>query len=599
VEVNVASEAGELSVRMWRAMFLFALLALVVVSMLRGVPPGIPVTGEITDSPAAPESLPITVRITNPTVKTAIARVVESNETDSLDENKLAFSACFQGQHISVWAQGYYIKSLMCSGASPNEYTISLDPLNAADNSTYTWLDAEARYSSIFNCASCHSGSSPGLSEYLEWDMDGHSRIFVYPYFWTTYLGMDIYGSLSQQTVWSIAPDGRRFRLPPDPTKPYFGPGYKSDYPNENGNCVFCHVPAAVSAVQQGANLSTFMEGTWGYRSNVVTEGVTCDVCHKVTGVLLDNNKLPYVDHQGVQSISFVRPSPGLQFLSGPGAHLSTFNPSFNRTCAPIFSESEFCAPCHYGNFSGVEIYASYKEWLNSTYSNKESQNYRSCQDCHMSSAEPVGNTLPIERSACSEENKKFRDFSHNMMKYGTDPDNPDRKIPLMVKEAATVTIDQVSLGEGQVTFRVTVTNSGAGHKFPTDSPLRHLILLVEAKDMNNHPLTQISGPMIPIWGARDYAGYPGEIYAHILKDRDTNQMPSVAFWNPIELGSDTRLAPGQTVQKEYSFIAPSNGSAVVSARLIYRNVFINIADQKKWPIIDIEAANAPPVTVP
>jgi len=216
-----------------------------------------------------------------------------------------------------------------------------------------------------------------------------------------------------------------------------------------------------------------------------------------------------------------------------------------------------------------------------------------------MASAEPVGNTLPIERSACAEENKTFRDFSHNMMKYGTDPDNPARKIPLMVKEAATVTIDQTAFGGGQVTFRVTVTNSGAGHKFPTDSPLRHLILLVEVKDMNNNPLTQISGPTIPIWGARDYAGYPGEIYAHILKDRDTNQMPSIAYWNPVELGSDTRLAPGQAVQKEYSFIAPANGSAVITARLIYRNVFISIADQKKWPIMDIEAAKASEVAVP
>jgi hypothetical protein len=437
------------------------------------------------------------------------------------------------------------------------------------------------------------------LNEHAEWDLDGHSRIFVDRYFWTTYMGTDIDGNPGQQAVWSIAPDGRRLRLPPDQTKPVFGPGYKSDYPNENGNCVFCHVPTAVNAIQQGANLAALTNGFAGYRANVITEGVTCDVCHKVTGVLLDNSKLPYEDRLGVQSFSFLRPSPGMQFLSGPGAHLSTFIPDFHRTCAPIFSESEFCAPCHYGTFSGVEIYASYKEWLNSSYSDKESQNYRSCQDCHMASAEPVGNTLPIERSACSEENKKFHDFNHNMMKNEIDPENASRKIPMMVKDAATVTIDQAILTEGQVTFSVTVTNSGAGHKFPTDSPLRHLILLVEVKDMNNIPLTQISGPTIPIWGARDYAGYAGEIYAHVLKDRDTNQMPSVAYWNPIEPGSDTRLAPGQAVQKQYSFIAPSNGSAVVTAKLIYRNVFISIADQKKWPIMDIEAAKASPVTVP
>jgi hypothetical protein len=106
-----------------------------------------------------------------------------------------------------------------------------------------------------------------------------------------------------------------------------------------------------------------------------------------------------------------------------------------------------------------------------------------------------------------------------------------------------------------------------------------------------NTPLPQINGPIIPVWGARDLAGYPGEIYANVLKDRDTNKMPNVAHWNPTEPGSDTRLNPGDARQSEYSFVAPSNGTIVITARLIYRNIFYDIATQKKITPTDIIAA--------
>ena len=174
--------------------------------------------------------------------------------------------------------------------------------------------------------------------------------------------------------------------------------------------------------------------------------------------------------------------------------------------------------------------------------------------------------------------------------------------IPLLVKEAATVNIDEVKIGGGQIKIKVTIVNSGAGHKFPTDSPLRHLILYIEATDERNNPLTQVSGPMIPKVGDSDYAGLPGQIYANILKDKDMNSSPTVAYWNPVEsawLGSDTRLVPKVPVQSEYSFVAPSNGSARITIKLIYRDMFLNLADQKGLIPIDIEAVKPTSFVVP
>ena len=40
-----------------------------------------------------------------------------------------------------------------------------------------------------------------------------------------------------------------------------------------------------------------------------------------------------------------------------------------------------------------------------------------------------------------------------------------------------------VTRQSGMITATVTITNSGAGHSIPTDSPLRQMILLVEAVD--------------------------------------------------------------------------------------------------------------------
>jgi hypothetical protein len=591
------SAEGEISSRLWRAMFFCILLVLIVGWLLQGSSaPLIPVTSGERSSPS-PEMGPITVKITNSEIRTAIARVLETYETDSLDQEKLIFSACLQGQNISVVAPGYYIEKLICTGASPHEYSVLLRPLNASDNLNYAWIDADARSSSTLHCERCHKNPVSGLNEYAEWGMGGHAASFVNPYFQTTYTGSNINGTPGEKTIWNFSQNGQRIRLPHNPVSavPDYGPGYQLDYPEESGNCAFCHAPAALGATQHGVNLSPLMYGAWGYRANVASEGVTCDVCHKVTGVILDENRLPYAERPGVLSFSLLRPDSSPQIFTGPGAYIENSITDVNHTCAAVFSESEFCAPCHYGTFSGVEIYGSYKEWLDSPY-NIEGPNYRSCQDCHMYSSAPIGSSDAAGRSACSEFNQKYRDFSHNMMKYGPeDPNNPfSRVIPWMVKEAATVTIEEIMLADGQVKFTVKVVNTGAGHKFPTDSPLRHLILWIDVKDGNGNSLMQVSGPIISRVGNLELAGYPGEIYANMLKDKDTNVVPTIAYWNPVEpawQNADTRLVPHVPRLSEYSFTTPSNGYITITARLIYRNAFSDIANKKQMIPTEIEAA--------
>ena len=206
-----------------------------------------------------------------------------------------------------------------------------------------------------------------------------------------------------------------------------------------------------------------------------------------------------------------------------------------------------------------------------------------------MQSAQPIGETASAARSACSPENHSFNDFSHNMMKR----DNAGKS--LLIEGAATVTVDAVK-EEGKIKVNVAVVNTRAGHKLPTDSPLRHLILVVEARDENGRLLSQVEGTTIPDWGGKggqpeDYAGRPGAIYGNILKDKDTNMVPAVAYWNPTVPawdGSDTRLRPNEPVLSQYSFVVQSHGDVIVTAHLIYRDAFIDIVRQKGWTLQDI-----------
>jgi len=238
-------------------------------------------------------------------------------------------------------------------------------------------------------------------------------------------------------------------------------------------------------------------------------------------------------------------------------------------------------------------IYNSYGEWLDSDYSKKqingdENKMYRSCQDCHMISSQPVDGSSWKERGACSPRNSVFEDFNHNMMKRDNTGD------PIMIQGAATVSVE-AKKEQGMIKVQVVVVNTRAGHKLPTDSPLRHLILMIEARDQGGKLLAQAEGPMLPEWGGagdgpQDYAGKPGLIYANLLKDKTTNQVPSVSYWNtttPAWEDSDTRLPPYEKVRSDYSFVAPSRGTVTITARLIYRSAFIEIARQKGWQVQD------------
>ena len=225
-----------------------------------------------------------------------------------------------------------------------------------------------------------------------------------------------------------------------------------------------------------------------------------------------------------------------------------------------------------------------------------------------------IAGTPIAQREACSSANNGFHSFSHNMMQYQAIDANNSRLQSKLIKDAATLDIEYQYLADSNaIEIKTVVNNVKAGHKFPTDSPLRHLILVVDVRDEENNLLTLVDGDTIPLWGGVDkivpgmenYGGMPGRIFANLLRDKDTKASPTAAYWNPTQFAwqtaeetSDTRLDPLKPEEYRYSFTIPSEGKVWINVKLIYRYAFIDLAQQKSWAWSNSQVDNSDIVVV-
>lgn len=476
---------------------------------------------------------------------------------------------------ITAWAPGYYIVG---EEASPGDsgVEIHLHPHTSEDNPAYEWLPSQYHpgQGEDQGCAACHSRVGTDLDFDLpvdEWVLDAHSQAATNPRFLTMYTGTDVGGNKSPDTRFATNRDYGRFPLRPDPNEPYYGPGYKLDFPDTAGNCAACHTPAASVNNPYGVDPTSV--------SGVPAEGVPCDFCHKIWDVRLDaSTGLPFANMPGVLSFAFRRPPADHQFFAGP---LDDVAPG-EDTYSPLQQQSQICAPCHFGVFWDTVVYNSFGEWLGSPYSDPDTGQV--CQDCHMP---PQGATHFARPDQGGLERGPSTIFSHRMPGAGD--------VELLQN---AVDMDMAAeIQDGQVVVTVTITNDKTGHHVPTDSPLRHMILRVAVTDTNGNPLLQVDGPTIPEWvdigdPEKGYlAQLPGTAYAKILEELWTEVTPTGAYWVPTRITQDNRIpAFGRDVTSYVFQTSGTAGPAVIEvhATLVFRRAFIILMDQKGWDVADI-----------
>lgn len=531
--------------------------------------------------------------------------------TTSTEDGSFALEVARGTERVTITAsaEGYYINWTTVTpniAASKSPITITLDAHYLTDNFTYDWFVNTDDEGNILEgslaCGECHTA-------YPEWQKDAHAQSAINPRFLSMYTGTDVHGNRSP----AVETNKQGIPILPDLSKPYYGPGFKLDFPNRAGSCATCHTPMA-------AKFANATNCTWsGCHSDTTAanaqyllapgtldpgvsplalagdaaEGISCEFCHKIGDVYTKRDTgLPYPDLPGILSVRLYRPEEGHDLFFGPLDDIARADVEAPRDVnLPLMQESEFCAGCHYGILGGVVvgtmevkggvlIYSSYEEWLNSPYT--DTITGATCQDCHMPST-------GLEYAVYPNQGGVRRDpeqiHTHKML-GATDAD--------FMQNALTLTAT-ATLTDCQVAVEVSVTNSGAGHHVPTDSPLRHVMLIVEATDSNNKPLPLLDGGTLPEW-AGNYADLPGQSYAKILEDEWSGEMPSGQIWRPVRVVEDTRLAALATDVSHYTFDAPDSvittGTAKLRVRLVYRRAFQQLMEWKGWSDPDILMGN-------
>ena len=289
----------------------------------------------------------------------------------------------------------------------------------------------------------------------------------------------------------------------------------------DHGECASCHAPGIDGAVG-GRDLLEARDHAFEY-------GVHCDVCHRVAAVDLD------LDAPGVAGrLQLVRPSEpspsislGVWFPITFGPNHDSPNPRMGSVQRDHFHDGTLCAGCHEQRqpvlVEGAEI--DLARWpdgrlpIHSTWSEWEAGPMApaaACPTCHMPSAPGAENSADLHIFTAAQIGVQAGwprapgSVRHHSWA------GPRDKTPKMLELAAALNISVESAG-GEVTAAVTVRNAGPGHAIPTGEPMRHLVLLVEAR-CGDEVLDAVGGDAVPGWAGwldrreagEDWSVWPG-----------------------------------------------------------------------------------------
>ncbi len=269
-------------------------------------------------------------------------------------------------------------------------------------------LARSAEYSSSSLCRGCHTDIYKQHSESM------HEKSFTNPVFQSQYFN-------------ELLPQIER----------------EPDLRIEAEACTACHSPIAYLKLRKHI--------TSKEQVNPRMSGVTCDICHTITGY------------------TGKRPGNG-NFISKPSdIKLGPFktNSNWHRAYSELHTKSEFCAICHNAtNRHGLEIKSTYTEWKNSRYAEEGIQ----CQDCHMNvegflmAGKPAYEAGKAAYMTVGKAPYREKLYTHHF---------PGAHSRTQVASALTINIEtekSVFAPGDEIIIRILVDNSKTGHKMPSGS---------------------------------------------------------------------------------------------------------------------------------
>jgi len=274
--------------------------------------------------------------------------------------------------------------------------------------------------------------------------------------------------------------------------------------------CLSCHVP------------STQLTGDFYLAQSISQEAVTCDVCHTISQVDLKKPEAPFTfDPFG--------PKRGPFKDVASSAHGVQYDEQHTR--------SEFCGCCHeMKGQNGISLLGTYSEWKESPYASQEIH----CQNCHM--------TTLFNMPIVNPEVKKTE-------KWITDHKFLGGHAQMNLEKAARVST-QVKMEGTKAQISVFVSNEESGHKLPTGTPSRKVILTVYLKDSSGKKLAE----------AR-------KVYRKVIVDEDGAILEDVTdmLLKGVRIYSDNRIAPKEVRVEKFTFDIPIGlNSFIVESVLTY-----------------------------
>ena len=265
--------------------------------------------------------------------------------------------------------------------------------------------------------------------------------------------------------------------------------------------------------------------------------GESCERCH---APLADADATRQLQHEGVGCVGChlvqdVDEVGGGRYRANVGDNVmygsicDAKNHYFHKMgCSPLHEEARFCGACHQLRRElpegSLAVYTEYEEWAAGPAAAKGI----GCQECHM----------PSETVAVAEGEAVRPGVGHHGF-LGLTRDLRRRALRLEAKAS----------GKGRVRVEVAITNEGAGHRVPSGSPERRLVL--RARTLGN------DGREI---------GRAERTFGRRLVDAAGQAAP---FWTAVRVAADERIAPGETRRETFELDGSSAG--VVHVEVLWR----------------------------
>lgn len=333
---------------------------------------------------------------------------------------------------------------------------------------------------------------------------------------------------------------------------PFYQEELKLASEDSNGSldifCTRCHIPVGVLSAE-----IPLIDGSGA--SDVSLEAISCDFCHTVSG------------NDGTGNGAFIS-SPGMTKYGPFDDSESAFHGS---EYLELYTQAEYCGMCHqvYHPANGLVLDDTYTAWEEGPYAERDV----TCQDCHMTpgitgfEANPgrAGSGAPKRDHISTHYFSGANVFVYDI--FG-DEENAELAVERLQKAATfEVTIPETAEAGETVNMKISIINSGAGHKIPTG--------LIEARQIWLEVLvSDASGTILLDSGSLDSDGNIQNATVYQTKFADSEGEPTLKLWEAASVISDNRIGPEEKAIEAFSFEVPENvvDPISVDVKLLYRS---------------------------